>query len=245
MSPLPLRLAAFAMISMMISACAGAAGPARGAGEVGKLAPSLSIQSLNGKGAVSLSAAAGKVTVVQFWATWCKACKTSLAQLEALQKQSDGKLEAIGISVDDTTRGVADFAKAQGVSFPIAWDENHTMMWKWSVDKMPSTYILDAKGTVRFVHDTNKDEGDAIAREVALLTGELPASSPKIEVASATVPAAPTPVPVADAPTAAPAEEASAPAASEPAPTTKKGAKPSPAKKSAPKKAPAKKSASR
>jgi cytochrome c biogenesis protein CcmG, thiol:disulfide interchange protein DsbE len=243
MSSLPLRALAFLWISLMISACAGAAGPARGAGEVGKLAPALSIQSLNGKGAVSLSAAPGKVTVVQFFATWCAACKKSLAELEALTKQSDGKVDAIGISVDATTRGVADFAKAEGVSFPIAWDENHTMMWKWSVEKMPSTYILDAKGTVRFVHDTSKDEGDAIAREVALLTTELPASSPKIEVASASVPAAPVPVPVAEAPAAAAAEETPAP--SEPVPTTKKGAKPGSAKKGVVKKAPAKKSAAR
>jgi len=201
---------------------------------VGKLAPSLSIQSLNGKGAVSLSSTAGKVTIVQFWATWCEPCKTSLSQLEALHKQSGGKLEVIGISVDDTTRGVADFAKAQGVSFPIAWDENHTLMWRWSVEKMPSTYVLDAKGTVRFIHETQKgkDDGDLIAREVAELTNDGTVTSPKIEVASASVPAAPAPVAVIDAPPAASTEEATVPSPSEAAPTTsKKSAKPGSAKK--------------
>lgn len=246
MSSLSLRALAFAGISLMISACGGASGPARGAGEVGKLAPALSIQSLNGKGAVSLSSTTGKVTIVQFWATWCEPCKTSLTQLEALHKQSGGKVEVIGISVDDTTRGVADFAKAQGVTFPIAWDENHTLMWRWSVEKMPSTYVLDATGTVRFIHETKKgkDDGEVIAREVAELANDGTVTSPKIEVASASVPAAPVPVAVIDAAPAASAEETSAPAPSEAAPTTtKKSAKPGSAKKNVIKKTTTKKSA--
>ena len=215
----------------MISACAGASGPARGPGEVGKLAPSLTIQSLNGKGAVSLSSMTGKVAIVQFWATWCETCKKSLTQLEEISKQSGGKVEIIGVSVDDTTRGVADFAKAQGVTFPIAWDENHTLMWRWSIEKMPSTYILDGKGTVRFIHEAGKDDGDLITREVAQLTNDGSVTSPKIEVASASVPVptAPVAVPVTatDAPPATSAEETSAPTQNEVAPTPKPRAKPS------------------
>ncbi len=243
MSSLPLRALAFVAFSLMISACGGAVGPARGAGEVGKLAPALTIQSLNGRGAVSLDAMSGKVAIVQFWATWCEPCKKSLTQLEQLSKQSGGAIEVIGIAVDDTPRGVADFAKAQGVSFPIAWDENHTLMWKWSVAKMPSTYILDGKGTVRFIHETtkNKDDGELIAREVAELTNDGSVSSPKIEVASASVPVPAPPVPVTDGPPATTTEETGAPseAAATTKPTTKKG----PAKKSVVKKPATKKSA--
>ena len=66
MSSLPLRALAFIGFSFMISACGGALGAAQGPGEVGKIAPHLSIQSLNGKGEVSLSSLTGKVTVVEF-----------------------------------------------------------------------------------------------------------------------------------------------------------------------------------
>lgn len=245
MSSLPLRALAFVALSLMVSACGRAVGPARGAGEVGKLAPPLTIHSLNGMGAVSLDAMSGKVAIVQFWATWCEPCKKSLTQLEQLSKQSAGAVEVIGIAVDDTPRGVADFAKAQGVSFPIAWDENHTLMWKWSVAKMPATYILDGKGTVRFVHETNKnkDDGELIAREVAELTNDGSVSSPKIEVASASVPVPSAPVPVTEGSPAMATEETSTPGASEAAatakPTTKKGA----AKKGAAKKPATKKTA--
>ncbi|MDB5216843.1 MAG: thioredoxin family protein [Myxococcaceae bacterium] len=192
MSFLPLRALAIVGLSLVISACGGALSAAQGPGELGKKAPSLSIQSLNGKGEVSLSSLSGKVTVVEFWATWCEPCKKSLIQLEELRTRSGGNIEVIAISVDDTSSGVEEFAKAQGLTFPIAWDEHHSLMWRWSVEAMPTTFILDGKGRIRFVHEPDKkqDQADLIARELAQLTDEGAPSDAKTEVASATPPAA-------------------------------------------------------
>ena len=241
MPSLALRALAFLGISFMISACGGALGPARGTGEVGKQAPALEIQSLNGKGAASLSSLSAKITVVAFWATWCEPCKKSLSQLEELRKRSGDKLEVIGISVDDTPTGVADFAKAQGLSFPIAWDEHHTLMWRWSVEKMPSTYVLDGKGTVRFLHEAGQEDADLIAREVAELDNgpvsngktEVASASPaipKTEAASTTAPVA-VPVAVSDAPASTSTDETN-----ESAKTPKPRAQPRSGKKSVTKK---------
>src|ERR1700712_2433846 len=99
MTSLPLRALAFVALSLMISACSGAIGAAQTPGEVGKKAPSLSIQSLNGKGAISLASLSGKVTIVEFWATWCEPCKKSLTDLEELRKRSGGNIEVVGIAV--------------------------------------------------------------------------------------------------------------------------------------------------
>jgi peroxiredoxin len=247
MSFRPLRALAIVGISLMISACGSAIGAAQGPGEVGKKAPSLAIQSLNGKGAVSLSATTGKVTVVAFWATWCEPCKKSLTQLEELRSRSGGSLEVIGISVDDSPSGVAEYAKAQGLSFPIAWDENRSLMFRWSVAAMPATFILDGKGRIRFVHEPekNKDPAEVIAREVALLTEEGPTSDAKTEVAS-TASSAPQRVALAvavseptsaaattPAPAAAPDETTAASSPSEASSASKTRAKPGAAKKGA------------
>jgi peroxiredoxin len=236
MSSLPFRALAFVALSLMISACGGALGAAQGPGEVGKKAPSLAIQSLNGKGEVSLTSLTGKVTVVAFWATWCEPCKKSLTQLEELRAKSGGTIEVIGISVDDTSSGVAEFAKAQGLSFPIAWDENHSLMWRWSVEAMPTTFVVDGKGRVRFVHEPDKkiDQADLITREVAQLTDESAPPDTKADVAS-TTPAATQRVALAVAvsdptpatPAAATTEETTEPAPpSEAVPAPKPHAKP-------------------
>ena len=52
------------------------------------------------------------------WATWCGPCRKSFPKLEELSKQNAGRVVVVGISVDDTKDGVADWAKAQGASFP-------------------------------------------------------------------------------------------------------------------------------
>ena len=139
----------------------------------GKQAPDLSIQTLNGKGAVSLESLSGKVAIVDFWATWCGPCKDSFPKLDELAKQNQGKVQVIGISVDDSRDGVLDWAKAQGASFPIGWDDGHSIAKRWKVDKMPTTYLLDGAGTVRFVHEGYRpEEAELMAKEIAILTSE-------------------------------------------------------------------------
>jgi peroxiredoxin len=237
MSSLPFRALAFVGLSLMISACGGGLTAAQGPGEVGKIAPHLSIQSLNGKGEVTLGSLSGKITIVEFWATWSEPSKRALIQLEELRTRSGGNVEVIGISVDDTSSAAADFAKAQGISFPIAWDEHHSLMFRWSVTETPATFILDGKGRVRFVHEPekNKDPADLIAREVAQLTDESAPADARVALAVAVVDPAP-------ATSAAPATEETSPAPPSEATEAPKPKKQSAARKGGAKKAPKKKS---
>jgi thiol-disulfide isomerase/thioredoxin len=152
----------------------GKSGPA----EVGKPAPELSVDTVNGKGKVSLESLQGKVAVVDFWATWCAPCKQSFPKLEELSKQNPDKLQIVGIAVDDQVDGVADFAKQNGATFAIAWDNGHSIANRWKVDTMPTTYVLDATGTVRYIHaGYHDDEAEKIAKEVATLSSEAGGSS--------------------------------------------------------------------
>ena len=151
-----------------------------GPAEVGKTAPDLKIETVNGKGSITLESLSGKIAVVDFWATWCGPCKQSFPKLEELAKQNSGKVQVIGISVDDKSDGVADFAKANGATFPIGWDDGHSIAGRWKVDTMPTTYILDSSGKVRFIHAGYKDgEADVIAKELATLSSEPSAGGTK------------------------------------------------------------------
>jgi thiol-disulfide isomerase/thioredoxin len=161
-----------------------ASNTSNGPAEVGKPAPELAVQSVNGKGKISLESLQGKVVVVDFWATWCGPCKQSFPKLEELSKKTGGKVEVVGISVDDQVDGVADFAKTNGATFAIGWDQGHTVANRWKVDTMPTTYVLDGSGTVRFVHDGYHDgETDKMAKEVAQLVEEGPSKKGDTKVA--------------------------------------------------------------
>jgi cytochrome c biogenesis protein CcmG/thiol:disulfide interchange protein DsbE len=182
-------------LSLIVAAAAGCGGstaaPKSGSGsgsgeandkgpaEVGKGAPDLSIQTVNGKGQITRDSLSGKVAIVDFWATWCGPCKQSFPKLEELAKQNQGKVQVIGISVDDKADGVADFAKSNGATFAIGWDDGHAIANRWKVDSMPTTYVLDTSGTIRYIHAGYHDgEADVIAKELATLAAE-PASPAK------------------------------------------------------------------
>lgn len=140
---------------------------------MGKAAPDLSIQTINGKGKVSIESLKGKVAIVDFWATWCGPCKQSFPKYEELAKKHAGQLEIVGVSVDDEQNGVAQFAKETGATFAIGWDEGHAIANRWDVKSMPTAYILDATGTIRYVHaGFHDDEPEQIAKELTALLDE-------------------------------------------------------------------------
>jgi thiol-disulfide isomerase/thioredoxin len=203
--------------------------------EVGKHAPDLSIQTINGKGAVSLDSLQGKVAVIDFWATWCGPCKQSFPRLEALAKRHAGKVEIVGVSVDDDKEGVVPFAKANGASFAIGWDEGHAIANRWHVETMPTTFILDAAGTVRHVHAGYHDgEPEAIDKELLALENEAP-SKPQKDTKDA-VASGDAPPPAAAAPSGAPTtDDAASRDDPPPAPPPKKKGVKKPAKKKKPK----------
>lgn len=159
--------------------------PQGGAASVGHAAPDLSIQTINGKGKVSLESLKGKVAIVDFWATWCGPCKQSFPKYEELAKKHAGQLEIVGVSVDDEQNGVAQFAKETGATFAIGWDEGHTIANRWDVKSMPTAYILDATGKIRYVHaGFHDDEPEQIAKELTALLDESSSSKGKSAVAS-------------------------------------------------------------
>jgi thiol-disulfide isomerase/thioredoxin len=199
------RFGATLFLSLLVAGTAGCGGTKRtakapasdgvdghsGPAKVGGPAPDLSIQTINGKGKVSRESLEGKIAVIDFWATWCPPCKDALPKLEEIAKASTGKIEVVGISVDDKIEGVDDFAKANGVTFAIGWDEGHAIADRWVLEGMPTTYILDATGTVRFIHSGFRSgEADVMAKELASLSSETPSTpAKKTEVASSASPA--------------------------------------------------------
>ncbi|MGA7122338.1 MAG: TlpA disulfide reductase family protein, partial [Polyangiaceae bacterium] len=152
------RLSGLSMAMALWSGCA-AEGGSEGARSpddaghplLGNRGPDFSRKTVTGDSTVSLRALEGKVTIVDFWATWCEPCKKSFPKLEALNaKYSENGLRIVGISEDDDTSGIPAFASELGTRFPLVWDENKSIASKWQPKSMPTTFVVDRKGTVRF-----------------------------------------------------------------------------------------------
>jgi thiol-disulfide isomerase/thioredoxin len=219
--PIPRRVCALLMFSFVaVTACGSGQKPAEspaseagsgksGPAEVGKPAPDLAIHTLNGQGDVKLEALSGKVVLVDFWATWCAPCKQSFPVLEAMSKRHGSKLAIVGVSVNDDADGVAEFAKEMGATFPVGWDKGHAIAERWNVSTMPSSFLVDEKGTVRFVHAGYHDGEEAtLDKEIDSLIGSggAPANASAKEAAKDPEPPAAAAAPAEDPPEAKPAK---------------------------------------
>ncbi len=92
------------------------------------------------------------VTVIDFWASWCGSCQDTMPALDALyrDRRAEG-LVVVGVSVDESAEEAARGAEAFGVSFPIVYDFGHRLQYAFDVSQVPTTFVVDRAGTVRFV----------------------------------------------------------------------------------------------
>jgi thiol-disulfide isomerase/thioredoxin len=120
----------------------------------GKL-PDFKLKNLENK-TVSYSQLKGKkVTVIDFWATWCKPCVRAIPKLVKLHEQykNDG-VEFIGVNVDGTRNlpKVKPFAHSLNIAYPVLLDENNEVMNKLKVTAMPTIIITNADDEIVFFH---------------------------------------------------------------------------------------------
>jgi peroxiredoxin len=118
---------------------------------VGTLAPDFSAPNPEGK-AVSLKQSMGKVTVVDFWASWCKPCRAENPNMVALYKEFHAKgLNILGVSLDDDAAKWKDaIAKDKLTWTHVSNLKNFEdpIATLYGIKAIPSTFILDASGKI-------------------------------------------------------------------------------------------------
>lgn len=124
----------------------------------------------------------GKVTVVSFWATWCKPCKEEMRAMFPLVQKLQGKVEYIAISIDDTKTmsKVAPFISSKGYTFTVLLDPNRDLFRSLNGTDVPYTLVYKADGTLHTKHDGFL-AGDEVKMEnelIALIGGDAGAAMP-------------------------------------------------------------------
>jgi cytochrome c biogenesis protein CcmG, thiol:disulfide interchange protein DsbE len=150
-----------ALASLVLAACTGACAAGGGSGAssagashalLGAPAPEFELREMAGGGDQSLAAYAGKVVIVDFWATWCQPCKQSFPSYQKLVQQMNGELVVVAISQDDDAKGIAAFVSETGATFPVVWDDGKAVAKSYDPPTMPTAFVVDKSGIIRFVH---------------------------------------------------------------------------------------------
>lgn len=114
----------------------------------GSQAVPFELATLDGK-IVRLGDLAGKVVLVNFWATWCGPCKEEMPSLARLQQQLDSKkFVLLTVTTDLQRQGIAQFLSHAGVNVPVLFDEDQEVSRSFMVRGLPTTVVIARDGTL-------------------------------------------------------------------------------------------------
>jgi peroxiredoxin len=143
------------LVSLLLLSSVALAGVGKG-----QKAPDFSLPTLSGA-KMSLSSLRGKVVIIDFWAQWCEPCKKELPQLEKLAKEFAGKdVVILAVNLDKSKDNAQRLAQQLGLTLPVLLDPAGSVAATYDLPKMPTSFVVDKKGIVRFVHEGFEGSGD-------------------------------------------------------------------------------------
>ncbi len=149
----------FLAATMLVAAGCGASAKAPQSGNVVRFvrnpdaAPEFQLTTLDGK-PLSLESERGKVVLLNFWATWCGPCRAEIPDLIALQERYAGKLQIIGLMVDEDDAGVVKQVVARtGINYPVAMTSPEIRIKYGGIAALPTSFVLDTQGRVVQKHE--------------------------------------------------------------------------------------------
>ena len=93
---------------------------------------------------------AGKVVVLNFWATWCAPCKDELPTLQTLHDISDAQTLVPTIIVPEPAARAARYMQSTGMTFPVISDPKGELAKRWGVTVYPTTLLIAPNGQTRW-----------------------------------------------------------------------------------------------
>ncbi len=120
--------------------------------EVGTAAPELTIDQFvrgpDGRSA-DWSSLRGKVTVIEFWATWCAPCRAAIPHLNRLVERFRGE-PVVFVSITDEPRDKAEeFLGRNAMDGWVGCDPDRSVFLSYRVGGIPRTFVVDGAGVIR------------------------------------------------------------------------------------------------
>lgn len=113
-------------------------------------AQAVSLKDVTGK-QLSLTNYQGKVTIINFWATWCPPCVVEIPSLNNLRQKMQGKpFQLISVNYGESEAQVRKFMKSVAVDFPVLIDPDGKTAGNWKVVAFPSTFVIGPDGRIRY-----------------------------------------------------------------------------------------------
>ncbi|HVV52932.1 MAG TPA: TlpA disulfide reductase family protein [Polyangia bacterium] len=148
-------LLAAALLALSLGGCATTGADAGvGTEAVGEPLPPLTVDALSGK-AIKVASYKGRVLLLDVWASWCDPCKQELPVLNEMARRLKSQgIDVLAVSVDQERANVERFLRDHGGhwALTVAHDPRGEVAELLRPDKMPTSYVIDRAGIVRYIN---------------------------------------------------------------------------------------------
>lgn len=116
---------------------------------IGRRAPTFSLPELGGGARLELAELRGQVIVVNFWASWCAACREEHPALDAAwDRYRERGVVLVGIDFEDTQEAALAYAAEMGGDWPLVTDPGSRIAIAFGVFGVPETFVIAPDGTI-------------------------------------------------------------------------------------------------
>jgi thiol-disulfide isomerase/thioredoxin len=115
-----------------------------------KPAPQFDLEVIGSKKPGALKDYLGKVVILEFWATWCPACRSTHKKLNALVESKGNEIAVLTISSEEKNV-LENFVKAKNPQFVVLRDSKRITGQDWTFSAIPAMAVIDKKGVIRNV----------------------------------------------------------------------------------------------
>jgi thiol-disulfide isomerase/thioredoxin len=143
-----------AILSLVLSACAGGGGSGGGSGSAssgGQIGSAPLVNLTSSRFQSDLAGYEGKVVVINFWASWCRPCKAEMPALQQVSTEYAGKpVTFIGVDSSDVRDSASRLLADLKVTYPTVYDKagiNGGIATAWSVASLPQTWFIAKDGS--------------------------------------------------------------------------------------------------
>lgn len=137
---------------------------------IGKTAKDFTVETVSGK-KITLSEQKRKVILLQFWASWCLTCREEMPNVKKRYAEFKKKgFDVIGISLDNNKEDMMKYLEGVGIEWELSfsgkgWDDDIVKLY--GVNSIPSLWLVDRKGILRYFDVRGEDLRTAIEELVS------------------------------------------------------------------------------
>jgi thiol-disulfide isomerase/thioredoxin len=112
--------------------------------------PALALKDLAGR-PHALPDYGGQVVLINFWATWCEPCRDEMPSLQRLKERlASLPVTVLAVNYGESSPKVVEFVRRFGFDLPVLLDPGQQAARAWRVRLLPTSYLVDAEGRVRY-----------------------------------------------------------------------------------------------